>query len=140
MADEHDAFVASAIDDTDPVPARTWSEISVEAALLLPNLFKLLVGLLADPRISTRKKVLVAAAVVYVASPVDLIPDFVAGIGYLDDIVLVAVVLDNLMSGVDEAIVLEHWDGSIDSLDLVRSAFAWGAEIVPSIFRRILPR
>lgn len=140
MADEHDVFVASAIDESDPVAARTWDELVLEAALLLPNLFKLLVGLLADPRIPTRKKMLVATAVLYVASPVDLIPDFVVGVGYLDDIVLVAVVLDNLMSGVDEAIVIEHWDGSIDSLDLIRSAFAWGAEIVPTIIRKVLPR
>ncbi|MGI9583991.1 MAG: YkvA family protein [Acidimicrobiia bacterium] len=140
MADEHQAFVASAIDESEPVAARTWEELVLEAALLLPNLFKLLVGLLSDPRIPTRKKVLVATAVLYVASPVDLIPDFVVGVGYLDDIVLLAVVLDNLMSGVDEAIVIEHWDGTIDSLDLVRSAFAWGAEIVPNTIRKILPR
>jgi uncharacterized membrane protein YkvA (DUF1232 family) len=139
MVDEHQGLVASAIDESEPVPARTRNELVVEAALLLPNLLKLLVGLVADPRIPTRKKVLVAAAVIYVASPVDLIPDFVVGIGYLDDIVIVAVALDNLMSGVEEAIVLEHWDGSIDSLDLIRSVFAWGAEIVPSVIRRILP-
>jgi uncharacterized membrane protein YkvA (DUF1232 family) len=129
-----------AIDDSSPVARRTWHEVSLEAALLLPNLVKLLVRLLADPRVPLRRKVFVGAVIAYVVSPVDLIPDFVIGLGHLDDIVLVSLAVDHLMTGTDEAVVLEHWDGSIDGLDLVRSVFAWGAEIVPSLFSRVLPR
>ena len=42
-----------------------------------------------DPRVPLYAKVLVAAVVAYAASPIDLIPDFVPIIGYLDDLVLV---------------------------------------------------
>ena len=128
------------VDDIQPAPRRTWREITLEAALLIPNVIKLLARLIADPRVSTRRKVFVAAVLTYVVSPIDLIPDFVIGVGHLDDIVLVSLALDHLMAGTDEAIVLEHWDGSIDGLDLVRSVFSWGADIVPAVFSRILPR
>jgi uncharacterized membrane protein YkvA (DUF1232 family) len=76
----------------------------------------------------------------YVVSPIDLIPDFIGGFGHIDDIVLVSVALDRLLSGTDADIVLEHWDGSIDALDLVRSLFGWGSEIIPSVFSGMLPR
>jgi uncharacterized membrane protein YkvA (DUF1232 family) len=75
-----------------------------------------------------------------VISPVDLIPDFVFGIGRLDDLVLVSLAVDHLMSGTDAAIVREHWDGSEDGLDLVRSAFSWAASIIPDGVRSVLPR
>ena len=123
-----------------PPPARTWNEVALEAALLLPNVMKLLARLMADRRISTRRKVLIGAVAAYVVAPVDLIPDFVVGIGHLDDVVLVSLAVDHLLSGTDEAIVREHWDGSRDALDLVRSVFAWGAEIVPSVFSRMMLR
>ena len=114
--------------------------MATEAALLLPNVAKLFARLIADSRVSTRRKILVAAVLVYIVSPVDLIPDFVIGVGHLDDIVLASLALNHLIEGTDEAVILEYWDGSIDGLDLVRSVFAWGADIVPSVFSRILPR
>jgi uncharacterized membrane protein YkvA (DUF1232 family) len=106
----------------------------------VPNLVKLLARLSVDPRVPMRRRALVVAALAYVLSPVDLIPDFVPGLGRLDDIVLVSVAVDRVLSGADAAVVAEHWDGSEDALDLVRSAFAWGAEIVPSILGKFLPR
>ena len=139
MAD-WERFAESAIDESPPVPRRTYGDLALEAALLLPNLTKLLGRLLVDDRVPLRRKVFVGAVLAYVVSPIDLIPDFIVGIGHLDDIVLVSLAVDQLMTGTSEDVVLEHWDGSVDALDLVRSVFAWGAEIVPSVFRRMLPR
>jgi uncharacterized membrane protein YkvA (DUF1232 family) len=42
-----------------------------------------------DPRVPRKAKVLMAAAVAYFASPIDLIPDFIPVLGYLDDAVIV---------------------------------------------------
>ena len=111
----------------------------MEAALLIPNLVKLLLRLMRDPRVPIRRKVLVGAVLVYVISPIDLIPDFVVGFGKLDDIVVLSVALNHLMAGAESRIVEEHWDGSIDSLDLVRSIVRWGAEIVPGL-DKVLPK
>lgn len=127
------------VDRSLPVPARAWNEVALEAALLLPNLLKLLTRLMRDPRVPIRKKAFIGAVMAYVVSPIDLIPDFVVGLGRLDDIILVSLAIDHLMNGSEENIVLEHWDGTIDALDLVRSIFAWGAEIIPPSVRKFLP-
>lgn len=42
-----------------------------------------------DPRVPWYAKVLAAAVVAYAFSPVDLIPDFVPVLGYLDDLLIV---------------------------------------------------
>jgi uncharacterized membrane protein YkvA (DUF1232 family) len=129
-----------AIDDAPPVDARSRQDLVIEAALLLPNIVKLLSRLLRDRRVPMRRKAFIGAVLAYVISPVDLIPDFVIGIGRLDDLVLVSLAIDHLMSGAGEDIVRSHWDGSEDGLDLVRSVYAWGAAIIPDGVRRLLSR
>lgn len=42
-----------------------------------------------DPRVPWYAKLFLAAVVAYAASPIDLIPDFVPVLGYLDDLILV---------------------------------------------------
>ncbi|MBI5806217.1 DUF1232 domain-containing protein [candidate division TA06 bacterium] len=42
-----------------------------------------------DPRVPWYAKVAAAATVAYAVSPIDLIPDFIPVLGYLDDLVLV---------------------------------------------------
>jgi uncharacterized membrane protein YkvA (DUF1232 family) len=37
-----------------------------------------------------------AAALLYVLSPVDLVPDFIPGIGMIDDVVVLALLLQSL--------------------------------------------
>ena len=42
-----------------------------------------------DPRVAWPVKLFAAAVVVYAFSPIDLIPDFIPVLGYLDDLVIV---------------------------------------------------
>ncbi len=55
----------------------------------LPSFFKLFYRLLKDPRVSASAKVLVAVILAYVALPTDLLPDFLVGVGQLDDLVII---------------------------------------------------
>ena len=89
----------------------------------LPDLVRLMARLAADPVLPRSAKVALAAAVVYLLSPIDLIPDFVPFVGYLDDALLAAVMLDGVLNYVDRAVVLRYWPGSPQSLDkLARAA------------------
>ena len=122
-----------------PPARRSWKELGMEAVLLLPNVVKLLVRITRDPRVPVRRKVVLAAVMAYVVSPIDLIPDFFIGVGRLDDVIVVAIALNHVMQGAGREVVIEHWDGSEDSLDLILSALEWGAEIVPEPLRQFLP-
>lgn len=42
-----------------------------------------------DPRVSWQARVFAAAVAAYAFSPIDLIPDFIPVLGYLDDLVLI---------------------------------------------------
>jgi uncharacterized membrane protein YkvA (DUF1232 family) len=69
------------------------------------------VGLLSDHRVSVVDKLLVAGALAYVVMPFDLIPDFIPFIGQVDDIYVVMLSLDRLISHADPDVIADHWDG-----------------------------
>ena len=82
-----------------------------ELALLLPNLARLFHGLLRDERVPLGSKVLVAIGLAWIASPVDLIPEFIPVIGPLDDAVVGALILRHVLRTAGETVVNEHWHG-----------------------------
>ena len=89
----------------------------------LPDLVRLLGKLVLDPVLPRAVKIVLAAAAVYLVSPIDLIPDFIPFVGYLDDLLLAAVVVDGVLNYVDRGLVVKYWPGSATSLDKVaRSA------------------
>lgn len=96
----------------------------------------MIASLLADREVPTTAKVALGAVALYLASPVDLIPDFIPFIGYLDDLLLAAVVIDGLVNFLDRSLVLKYWPGSVASLDataaVARRLSAW----VPSRAKR----
>jgi len=97
----------------------------------LPNLVRLIARLVRDPMLPRTAKVALAAAMVYLASPIDLLPDVVPLVGYLDDLLLVSVVVDGLLNWVDRGLVLRYWPGSPDSLERVARAARMLAVWVP---------
>jgi uncharacterized membrane protein YkvA (DUF1232 family) len=89
----------------------------------LPNLARLIARLVSDPMLPRTAKIALAAALVYLASPIDLIPDFIPLVGYLDDLLLAAVLVDGILNWVDRPTVLKYWPGTPDSLErLARAA------------------
>src|SRR5947207_1786214 len=88
----------------------------------LPDIARTVARLAADPILPTAAKVALAAAVVYLVSPIDLIPDFIPVLGALDDVLVAAIVVDGLLNWVDRGLVLKYWPGSADSLERVARA------------------
>ncbi|MDJ0952692.1 MAG: DUF1232 domain-containing protein [Acidimicrobiia bacterium] len=132
------AVIQHPLDTSDPVPVRTRAEILREAVLLVPNLAKLLFRLLRDHRVPRSRRLGMAAIGAYVASPVDLIPDYIPVVGGLDDLLLLAFAVDYLLEASPEEVIAEHWDGSEDGLELVRGMSGWGVELLPERFRRLV--
>jgi uncharacterized membrane protein YkvA (DUF1232 family) len=88
-------------------------------ARLVPHCIVLGRRLLGDPRVLLRHKVALGLLVSYLAMPIDLVPDFIPVIGYLDDAALVVVVLRALVRSNGPALLREHWPGSSRGLELV---------------------
>src|SRR6266702_4590753 len=82
-----------------------------ELATLLPNLIGLFRGLVRDPRVPPRSKLLLGMAIVWLVSPIDLIPEFLPVIGPLDDAVVAALVLRSVLRRTGRAVAAEHWRG-----------------------------
>jgi uncharacterized membrane protein YkvA (DUF1232 family) len=97
----------------------------------LPDLVRLIARLVGDPLLPRAAKVALAAAMVYLASPIDLIPDFIPVLGYLDDVLLAAVLVDGLLNWVDRGLVLKYWPGTPDSLERLARAARMLAVWVP---------
>jgi uncharacterized membrane protein YkvA (DUF1232 family) len=87
-----------------------------EAVRLLPDTLRLVRRLAGDRSIPFRARVSVWLLFVYLASPIDLIPDFVPVIGYADDAILVSLVLRHLIRRAGPEKLREHWPGSADGL------------------------
>ncbi len=121
-------------------PRRSARDILTEIVLLLPNVARLVYRLLRDRRTPIRRKVLAAGILAYIISPIDVIPDLIPGLGFLDDAILATVALHVLARGIGRGELMELWDGSEDALDLVLSVFEWGMDLVPEPIRSFLDR
>ena len=88
-------------------------------ATFIPDCAILFSRLLRDRRVPRRRKVLLAALAAYLASPIDLIPDFIPVVGQLDDAILVALVLRHLIRSGGEELIRELWPGPPGSLSVL---------------------
>jgi uncharacterized membrane protein YkvA (DUF1232 family) len=90
-----------------------WGRRSLarELVTLLPNLVRLFRGLLGDERVPRSSKVLLLLSALWLASPIDLIPEFLPGIGAIDDAVVAALVLRHVVKRAGPDVVRNHWRG-----------------------------
>jgi uncharacterized membrane protein YkvA (DUF1232 family) len=102
-----------------------------EIALILPNLIRLFGGLLRDPRVPLRAKIVLAIASLWFASPLDLIPDFIPVVGQLDDAIVAALALRFLLRTTDEAVVRQHWHGDPATLERILRIASWRGRRAP---------
>jgi uncharacterized membrane protein YkvA (DUF1232 family) len=90
-----------------------------EISALVPNLTRLFAGLLRDPRVPRRAKVVLAAALAYLAFPLDLVPDFIPVAGSLDDAIVAALALRYVLARSPGAAVTDHWRGDPATLRIL---------------------
>jgi uncharacterized membrane protein YkvA (DUF1232 family) len=61
-----------------------------------------------DPRVPWYAKALALVIAAYALSPIDLIPDFIPVIGYLDELILLPLAIAGVVRLIDPAIMAEH--------------------------------
>ena len=90
-----------------------------ELALLVPNLVLLFKDLLRDPAVPRGPKIALGIGVVWLISPIDLLPEFLPVLGPLDDAVVAALVLRYLVRRAGPDVVRRHWRGDPATLDAI---------------------
>lgn len=96
------------------IAAKPKGALLAEAMRLLPDLIRLLRRLAADRGLPRGVRVRLALLLVYLASPIDLIPDLIPVLGYADDAIIVTAVLRSTVRRAGLAAVRAHWPGSDD--------------------------
>jgi uncharacterized membrane protein YkvA (DUF1232 family) len=91
-----------------------------EALRLLPDLVRLLSRLARDPAVSRGVRIRLVVLVAYLASPVDLVPDVVPVLGYVDDALVAALGLRMVVRHAGPDLVERHWPGTPEGLRAVR--------------------
>jgi uncharacterized membrane protein YkvA (DUF1232 family) len=104
--------------------------VAKELAGLVPNLFLLFKDLVKDPRVPRSAKIWLGVAAVWLASPIDLLPEFLPVLGPLDDAIVAAAVLRYLVKKAGPDVVYEHWRG--DPATIARVLRIFGASDLPA--------
>lgn len=88
---------------------------TVNALLLVPDVFMLLMRLALDPEVPRSTRTLIGGALAYFVLPIDILPEaFVGPTGYVDDLVLALSVLSHAFGRDLEPWARRYWSGSQD--------------------------
>ncbi len=88
----------------------------VQIARLVPPCLALLRDIMRDPAVPRRAKLAPALVVAYLAVPIDVIPDFIPGLGQLDDAIVVAWAVRHVVASAGRERVAGHWKGDAAGL------------------------
>jgi uncharacterized membrane protein YkvA (DUF1232 family) len=88
-----------------------------EITAFLPNLVLLFRGLATDERVPRRAKIALILGGLYLAMPIDLVPDFIPVAGQADDAIVAAAILRFVLGSTERAVLYQHWHGDPRTLD-----------------------
>jgi uncharacterized membrane protein YkvA (DUF1232 family) len=103
--------------------------------LFFSQLTDFLRNLTADERIPARDKQVLLALFALVVSPIDLIPDWIPIIGLMDDLVMVAIILDYFFEVLDQDIVLSHYPWGMKSYAWLRRSSRLISFLTPAFIK-----
>lgn len=91
-----------------------------DALRLLPDVVRLLRRLAADRDLPRGVRIRLLLLLVYLASPIDLIPDVVPVLGYADDAIVVAIALRSVTRRAGPEAITAHWPGTPEGLRVIQ--------------------
>lgn len=83
-----------------------------ELARLVPDVLRLVRDLLLDRSSPRAVRVALGILLVWLISPIDLVPEFIPVLGPLDDVIVAVVILRFVRRRLGEAEMRRHWRGS----------------------------
>jgi len=102
------------------------------------DLGKFLSEVAHDERIPERDKIVLTALIVLIISPIDLIPDWIPIIGFLDDLVIFGIIMDYFFDVLDSEILLSHYPWGMKSFSWIRRYARFIGALTPTFVKRRL--
>ena len=99
---------------------RPTRELAAPLLRLVPDLAHMVRGVLRDPATPRSVKVAIGFLLIWLISPIDLIPEFLPVIGPLDDVVVAILVLRWSARRIGKASLESHWTGSKEGWHLIQ--------------------
>jgi uncharacterized membrane protein YkvA (DUF1232 family) len=90
-----------------------------EVVRLIPDVLRLLRSVIADSSAPLDVRLVLVGLLVWIVSPIDLIPEFLPGIGPLDDIIVAVVALRYTRRRLGAADLRARWPGSAHGFNLL---------------------
>jgi uncharacterized membrane protein YkvA (DUF1232 family) len=86
---------------------------------IFPAVIRLLRALYADRSVPRSVRIRVWIAIIYNVQPINLIPDFVPVVGFMDNAIVIAWALRSAVRQAGGQAVVDHWRGTPDQLELL---------------------
>src|SRR5207244_5831209 len=90
-----------------------------ELVAFVPDLIRLVRALIADPRTERRVRLALVFLLLWLVSPIDLIPEFIPVLGPLDDVVVAVLVLRYVQRQLGEPELRRRWSGTPEGFRLL---------------------
>lgn len=90
-----------------------------QALRLIPDVVRLLRRLAADPTLPRGVRIRLLLLLAYLLSPIDLVPDVIPVLGYVDDAIIVAIALRSAIRHAGPDALAHHWPGTPDGLTVL---------------------
>jgi uncharacterized membrane protein YkvA (DUF1232 family) len=87
-----------------------------DAVRIVPDTVRLVRRLAADRELGRAVRVRLWLLLVYLALPIDLVPDFIPVLGYADDAIVTGLVLRSVIKRAGPGLVQQQWPGTPDGL------------------------
>jgi uncharacterized membrane protein YkvA (DUF1232 family) len=90
-----------------------------EVLRVIPDVLRLLRTLVGDADVPIDARIVLVGLIAWILSPIDLIPEFIPGLGPLDDIVVAIVAMRYVRRRIGTAGIRSRWAGTDDGLRLL---------------------
>jgi len=90
-----------------------------EVVRLIPDLLRLLRSVIGDRGAPLDVRIVLVGLLIWILSPIDLIPEFIPGLGPLDDVIVAIVALRYTRRRLGTEALRERWTGSDDGFRLL---------------------
>jgi uncharacterized membrane protein YkvA (DUF1232 family) len=92
-----------------------------ELVRVVPDIVRLCRSLVRDPGVPLGVKAAIFGLLLWLLSPIDLVPEFLPVIGPLDDVVVAVLVLRYARRRVGDDVLRQRWPGSPEGYRLLRT-------------------